>query len=263
MMFNFFILLSLALLLLTGAIPFKNEEEKKGVLLLDSTTFPKIVPNADRDVVVLVALKGQIGDYGTDSLRADFFSFSSTMQTSGTAENVLFAQIIVNGAENQLLAERIGVGADFKHPKLFVFPAGSSVPIPYPADSPFHLNTLTPFVVKHTSLSYQQSGTLRLFDDLAVKFMNGDDAVKAATLVSAEQALEDSSEEDKETGKYYIKVMKKITANGPSFLQTEINRQRQVLRDGTKLTKANRRNVENHVNVLFHFAAHANSRDEF
>ena len=247
-----------------AAIPFKHEDERKGVLLLDSTTYPKIVPHATKDIVLLVVLKSQIGDYGTDSLRADYFSFSSTMQTSDGADNLLFAQIIVNGAENRMLADRLSNGAELLHPKLYVIPAGSSKPVPYPADAPYYLNTLTPFVTKHTSLVYQLPGTMKSFDALAIQFAEGDEGVKASTLATAQSELADlTTADEKEMAAYYIKVMKKISENGALYLKTEIKRLNQLFHDD-KLTKANRRGIEHHANVLNIFAAAVQGHhDEF
>lgn len=87
----------------------RNEYETLGVLLLDSITFPKIVPNSNVNVVVCIINKGDIGNYGTDSMRADYLDFASKGTLHGNASDTLFTQIIVNGAQNRKLAERIGV----------------------------------------------------------------------------------------------------------------------------------------------------------
>lgn len=248
------------------SLPLKSEHEKRAVLLLDDFTFSKIVPHPNRDVVVLLAHKSQIGDYGTDSMRTDYFNFAFKMQTNGDADHVLFAQIIVNGGENRQLSEDI-VGDEFIHPKLVVFPAGSATPIAYPDDQPYHLNTLTQFVSQHTTLQFQLPGTMKLFDDLAANFLNADESRQRGFIAEAELALEgltDTAQE--ETAAYYVRLMNKILENGLGYIQTEIKRHKKVLvGEGPKrLTKAGQRNFENHLNVLHHFAASAptSSRDE-
>jgi hypothetical protein len=248
-----FILASLAVF----SIPLKSDEEKRGVLLLDSTTFPKIVPNADHDVIVLVALKNQIGDYSTDSMRVDYFNFATEVQNGGDASHVLFSQVIVNGAENKLLAERIGVSENFKYPEMFIFPAGSSTGIEFPQDEPFNMNSLTTFAVKHSSLTFQLPGTMKVFDELAQKFLSAPDSTRRLVyLTTAEEEFENlSGPGEKETAAYYIKIMRKIYETGTKFVAQEIKRQTRILNDASKLTKASRRGLENRLNVLHHFQA--------
>lgn len=86
-----------------AAIPFKSEHESKGVLLLDGITYSKIVPNVERDVVILICNKGDIGQYGTDSIRADYFSMVGKLEQNedGNTAHVIFAQLIVNGNVNK------------------------------------------------------------------------------------------------------------------------------------------------------------------
>lgn len=246
--------------------PHKDENERKAVLLVDAITFPKIVPNPTRDVIVLVSQKSQLGDYGTDSIRNDYFSFSHKVQTQGEADHVLFAQLIVNGAENAKLAQEIGVGDNFVHPKLFIYPAGSNTAIQYPDDQPFHLNTLTQFARQHSSLQFQLPGTMKKFDELATQFLSTDEGRQKSLLIEAERALEDLTETAQvEAAHYYVKVMTKITENGVGYLKTEIKRLKKLMGDASRMTKAGRRNIENHLNVLNHFVASVPStvRDEF
>lgn len=250
----------------SAGTPYKDENEKKAVLLLDSITFPKIVPNPNRDVIVLVSQKNQLGDYGTDSVRSDFFSFAYKVQTQGDADHVLFAQVIVNGAENGKLSREIGVGDNFVHPKMFIYPAGSLTAIQYPDDQPFHMNTLTQFARQHSSLQFQLPGTMKKFDELATDFLSADESRQKSLLFEAERAVEDLAETSQiETANYYVKVMTKITEHGVEYLKTEIKRLRKLMGDASRMTKAGRRNIENHLNVLNHFVASVPSRvrDEF
>lgn len=239
-----------------AAAPLKNEQMKRSVLLLDDFTFPKIVPHSNQDVVVLFSSKKLFGDYGTDSIRTDFFNFAFKMQTEGQANHVLFAQVIVNGPENSELVEQVlDAGEELTHPKLFVFPAGSTTAVPYPNDKPYHLNTLTQFVAEHTTLSFQLPGTLKVFDDLAANFLNADEGRRRGILVEAENVLEGLDGAPAATGTYYVKLMKKILEHGNGHIQSEIKRQTRLVNDASKVTKAGRRSIENHLNVLQHFAA--------
>lgn len=103
-------LLVLHLFIITiSAIAGKNPEETYGILLLDSITFPKIVPSMTNTVLVLICKKGSIGNYGTDSIRSDYFSFATLSELQDTdsttsltdSDSILFTQIIVNGAQNK------------------------------------------------------------------------------------------------------------------------------------------------------------------
>lgn len=256
------IFLALSIYTLNG-ISHKSSEEAKGVLLLDSITFPKLVPNMERDVVILVCKKGSIGDYGTDSIRTDFFSLVNRiekMENSG-AENILFAQLIVNGGENLRIAETIGISEDFVHPKLFVIPSGQVDAIPYPDDEPFQPRYLLRFISLHAHLTYSMPGTLQALDDAAAEIMTNldDDFIKRKAMEKAEAAVADLEEgSDKATAQLYLKVMRKVLDRGIYYLDEEISRQNRLLsKDSSKLSRAQRRHIEHKLNVLHHFEAHA------
>jgi hypothetical protein len=246
----------------------KDNVDKKAVLLLDAITFPKIVPNSNHDVVVLVSQKSQFGDYGTDSMRTDYFNFAYKAQTQGdAADHVIFAQVIVNGAENRNLADEIGVGDVFSQPKMFIYPAGSKTAIQYPEHEPFHLPTLTQFTGKHSSLQFQLPGTMKQFDEIAANFVRTDATRQAALIFQAESALEELVDAGEvEAGNYYVKVMHRIQDHGLDFIDKEIKRQTRLMNDASKLTKAGARNIQHHLNVLNHFKASVPAvpiRDEF
>jgi len=253
----------LAWLALCTAAPPKNDG-KRSVLLLDDFTFPKIVPHSNADVVLLIAQKKMFGDYGTDSLRTDYLNFAFKMQTEGKADHVLFTQVIVNGPENRGLADEI-VGEDFIHPKMYIFPAGSAIPIPYPDDQPFHLNTLTQFVAQHTTLSFQLPGTLKVFDDFASAFVNAEDDGRRRDILAQAEAAHELLEGPPATlAAYYIKMFRKILSEGLGYLKTEVKRKKRLMNDNTKLTKAGKRSIDHQLNVLQHFIASApvSARDE-
>jgi len=256
-------LLLIVYLHILHGIPYKSSEEAKGVLLLDSITFPKLVPNMERDVVILVCKKGSIGDYGTDSIRTDYFSLANKvekMENTGV-ENILFAQLIVNGGENLRLAETIGVSKDFVHPKLFIIPSGQTDAIPYPDDEPFQPRYLIRFISLHAHLTYSMPGTMQALDDAAAEIMSNleDEYIKRKAVEKAEAAVADLEEDsDKATAQLYLKVMRKVSDRGIYYLDEEIARQNRLLsKDSSQLTRASRRHIEHKLKVLHHFAAHA------
>jgi hypothetical protein len=64
-------------------VKYKNEHETRGVVLLDAITFHKVVPSPSHAVLVLVCNKYEMGQYATDSIRADFFSFAEKGELQG------------------------------------------------------------------------------------------------------------------------------------------------------------------------------------
>ena len=79
----------------TAKLKGKSPDERNGLLLLDSVTFPRIVPNANRSVVLFVWPQVD-GDYGVDSLREDYYNFVESAEYQGNADNVLFAQMVLD-----------------------------------------------------------------------------------------------------------------------------------------------------------------------
>ncbi len=198
-------------------IPLKNPHESRGVVLLDSFTFEKIVPSSNNHVVVLVTNKRYIGDYGTDSIRADYFAFSDFVQTKdekGTAKNILFTQILVNGAENAFLAEKIGLEKNFKYPRMFLYLQGSSEPIAYPSTSPFHLQSMLRFIQQNTGYSYRIPGTLPKYDNVLrslAKYLYVDTPTATASEgESGAAAVPEKTYQDDETFKSFVTEFKLI-----------------------------------------------------
>ena len=72
----------------------KSQNERSGMLLIDSVTFPRIVPNANRSVVVFVWPEVE-QDYGVDSLREDYYSFVESAEYVGNSDNILFTQMAI------------------------------------------------------------------------------------------------------------------------------------------------------------------------
>ncbi|RYH11424.1 hypothetical protein EON65_38885, partial [archaeon] len=164
------------MLALAAAVPFKSVDEYNGVVLLDAVTYPKLVLSNNYVMMVMIAQKKQIGEYGTDSIRADYFDFADFVQRVAEVDNegpsVLFTQILVNGAQNAKLAKQFGLEDDFTHPALFVIPRGQKEPVRFPAAEPFHRDSLIRFLTTYTDFYFKIPGTLKQFDKLVVRFMN-------------------------------------------------------------------------------------------
>ena len=127
--------------------------ESYGVVMLDSVIWDKVVPNYNSNTVVMVCAKGSIGKQETDSIRDHFMDMG---EYSGMQHNILYSQIIVNGAENAMMVnKKFGItnpNKELKRPKFFIYLPGSETPIslqtreipePDPTD-------LTYLITKHT-----------------------------------------------------------------------------------------------------------------
>jgi hypothetical protein len=291
LVFIFPILLSIGV---NGQVPLKNPHEARGVLLLDSFTFPKLVPSEKHTFVVLVTNKQSIGDYGTDSIRADFFALGNFVQTreDETGKDMIFAQVLVNGADNARLAERIGMKRDFKHPRMFIYPANATKPIPYPETAPFHLQSLLRFIVQNSHYNYRMPGTLAKYDELVKEVAkhlypetpsdqkNEDGSLESDTVLQDlffkakeihshyEKDFKDLSTPESKKGEQlteldmsnvYINSLEKLLKQGKGFLKKEIDRLSDVL-DEKKISKFTRTKLTYQLNVLKSFL---NSKAEF
>lgn len=270
-----------------GQVKGKSPHEARGVVLLDAFTFPKLIPNKELTFIVLVSNKKSIGDYGTDSIRADFFSLSDFVQTKedgSNAEDIMFAQVLVNGAENARLAERMGMKPNFAHPQMFLFPKNSSTPIPYPENSPYQLTPLIRFISQNSQYNYRLTGTLSRYDDLVkdmVRYLYApENTEKTNAACESDLVLQDFLQNAKEIYSYYeqnpkifdsmaksksgeslteldmagvyVKTIENIMKTGKGYLKKELERIQEVL-DEKKLSAFTRTKLNYQINILKSF----------
>jgi hypothetical protein len=171
----------------------KDDGEVHGLLLLDSVTFPMFVPHPTHTVVVLVWNQDAAGDYGADSMKEDYVHFADKGVRQGKSENLLFAHVPVTAVKNADVAQRLGIEAGFKFPRLFLFEPGSSVAIPYPTKNPFHDTALTTFVAKHSDFFLGISGLEPRYDDIAKRFRDAHSMEYPALIEEAEAGLDSQS----------------------------------------------------------------------
>ncbi len=221
---------------------------------MDSITFPKLIPSATHATAVLVYQKGQLGDYGTDSIRQDYFSFADEINTADDGEKVLFAQVILNGASNLNILRAMGGDETYKHPMLFIYPKGSNIAVQYPTTSPFVSDSLKRFLAKHTDINIRIPGTNKVYDDFVKRFFKASGVESAAAIIQeAESGLTAISDAaDKESAEYYVKVLKKVHSIGPAHLVSEISRLKVILKE-SKISAKTKRNIESHINILLFF----------
>jgi len=228
----------------------KNEFESLGVVLLDAITFPKVVPHPKLNVLVMVCNKGEIGNYMSDSLRADFLNFAQKGELQGNTETVIFAQVIVNGAQNAKLAERIGVKGELVTPKSFLYKPGDSRSIPY--TGAYNMVALTRWLSKHTDFFYGTPGTIESFDKLAERFVFADPSEYDAIIAEAEAMRPSVELKDKKNAVFYINYMEKIKEKGIPFILAEIERVENIL-ESEKLSDGKKLEMQKKINIIHQF----------
>ena len=185
---NVFLLLGLALCchgFMTdsgGGNPDLEKEERDwhktntfGTLLLDAVMWDKVVPNQQSNILFMVSNKAFIGKPETDRIRDDFLQFA---RKSHKQNELLFSQIIVNGAENARLAqEKFGLTDTYKmkHPHFFLLRIGEGVGTPLQTPetvADLKMSDIAYYCKKQLGVSFFLEGTHAHMDSLAEKFMS-------------------------------------------------------------------------------------------
>jgi len=245
----------------------RDEKESLGVVLLDGITFHKVVPSPTLSVLVLVSHAGSFGDYGTDSIRADFMSFAEKGELQGKSESILFAQIVVepfineDGSSSKSLSateviarDVFSLGKDFKHPRLFLFKPDSKSPIAYSQKGAFNNIALTRWLSKQSDFYLDTPGTIHAYDKLVPDFFiamsegSGIDQI----LEQAEALVPKVELKDKDNCQYYLKVMKTILAKGVGFVKSEIKRLEDIV-SSENLSNSKKIVMQRRINILHVF----------
>jgi len=146
-----------------------------GTLLVDSVMWEKVVPNSMSSILFMVANKAYIGKPDTDRIRDDFLQFA---RKSHMQSELLFSQVIVNGAENSRLAsDKFGLTDTYKmkHPHFFLLRAGEEVATPLQTPetvAQLKMSDIAYYCKKQLGVSFGLDGTHPLMDSLAEKFMS-------------------------------------------------------------------------------------------
>lgn len=184
-----------------GLLRLKNDGEFHGLLLLDSVTFPKIVPDSKRTVVLMVWNQDKANDYGADSMREDFLNFADKGTREGKGENMIFAHVPVTKTRNHDILRKLGMPIDFQYPRVFLYQPNSNEAIPYPQKNPFNDVALTTFVSKYSDFFLGITGLEPRYDEIAKKFRDAHSMEYDALIAEAEDALSGLA------GKHKVRLM--------------------------------------------------------
>lgn len=251
-MYNYFKLVILTGYILSTAyskLKWKNENEAHGIVLLDSMTFDKIIRRTDLNVVVGWFNKIDIGTGRIrDNMRDSYLEFALDGTRKGDAEDILFAQVIVNGAENLGIATRNEVKT---FPSITLYKPNSSQPIHY-VDIDMDYYSISKFVEKHTSYYIRGDGVVEQLEPFVANFIKAntqdyDDIIAKAT--DAADRLQGNFGLD---GQYYLKTMTNIKEKGFVYLKDEQTRLLAIL-EADKVSKTKKSELFKKYNVIVQF----------
>lgn len=229
----------------------KDENEARGVLLLDGFTFNKVVPHEKYAVLVGFFKKSDIGrNSKADSLRDDFLEFAVDGNKIGDLDEIICAQVIINGAENKAIADRYGVS---NLPQIILFQKNETSPIFFD-DRKAGAETISDFVSEFTGFYVRMEGHIEVYDKLIYKFLKPDiTATERESLIAeAEAALPAILNFEKPLAEYYLKVMKKVHETGFDYVLTEYKRVEGIVEAG-KVSKEKIAELTKKFNILLHF----------
>ena len=210
----------------------RKGDENRGMVLLDATTFPKIVPSDRHATVVLFSNKAQFGDAATMLAREEFLEVVQGGD-KGEIRDLLFGQVIVNGGYNAMLAERVGLSKGAKEPGIVIYEKGSSTPIVYPHKKiTGHL--VRKFLSQHSGYMYTTPNKVPKLSTYASRFIGASSDRDSQLAIIAEAKAFSAGVEAglKEVSAYYCKVMETIMDKGFEWAEKEYLRLVSVLEGG-------------------------------
>ena len=238
--------------------PESKEYQTTGVLMMDSITFNKLVPNKNADMILMVAAKGNIGKRTTDYMREEFLQMAK--KASKKDDGVLFAQILVNGSENKKQAERLGVEdlsvSDETKPEFFLVKRGEENAIPLKPDvDDFSVADIMAFVSKTTGVNFPSRGTIKELDAVVGEFMKSEGEGQRVLWQKAKQIVKEMPKEKKSqrekvaNGEFYTNAMEKVLEKGPEWVDSELSRLRAII-VSDKVSDSRKDEFKRRVNIV-------------
>lgn len=216
----------------------------RGILKLDNTTFDRIV---DGTKTVFVRFDKEYA-YGDEHDAWKKFA----AEVGGSSADMLVADVGISeygDKDNSDIADRFDIKSDaFPQYRLWLKGAGSSTsPMAFAGDKKYE--DFLRFAQEKAGVWVGLPGQVKELDELAKQFAKGD---KKGALAKAEKAAKGLETKDADSGKYYVKVMQKISEND-GFVAKETERLQKMIDDGSvkadKKTQFGRR-----LNILSSFA---------
>ncbi|MCL4148626.1 UNVERIFIED_CONTAM: hypothetical protein GTU68_025417, partial [Idotea baltica] len=179
--------------------------------------------------------------------------YAKLAASARSSQNLLVAEVGIKDygdQENIDLGERFEISKeDFPVVKLFLL--GNESPIDF--EEEFNLEGLKKFIRKYSDVYIGLENCLETFDRLTDDFMaTEDEDEKKKILKKAEEewdALKNPSEEA--AAETYVKIMRKILLKGNTFLQTERERVKGLMK--TKVSEEKKQEMQGKLNILSTF----------
>lgn len=237
----------------------KNEYELHGIPLLDSVTFPQLVPHPHYTVVVMLFNVNSQGDYGADSMREDYVHFADKGSKEGKGDSILFTQVPVNDRDgtNVDIAKKLGLLPSFKFPRLFLFRPGNPEPVVYPEGGKYNDMAFTSFVARHSDFFLGIDGLEPRFEMITKRFVRAHKIEYDAIIAEAEAALDPLPEAQRVHADYYVKLMKKVRETGTEYVDKERKRLKKIL-DSESLSEKKKAEQQAKLNIVSQFYFDAN-----
>lgn len=229
MICSLFFLLQAPLLVFGAEVLGKNKAESKGVLLMDSVTFPVLMDELSAQTRLLVGIFDKRDTVVSDppTLEAEArFSFLNFAQAYNRDEStdlahLLFGQVIVNGAENRYLKNRL-VG-DRQLPVFIIIGENRTDPTVVDLDlRDYRYCTFISLLNTYAGYKNALPGVLEQFEPLLAKFVPGTPDVRRQVIKEAKD-LYDSIDDKKiiADADFYVKTMEKVMEQGIQYVKEE------------------------------------------
>ena len=261
----------------TNSMRGRDPLERSSVLLLDGSTFSKIMPHYNLTTILMIAGRNDAGDYGVISIKEDYWAFAEQAEFGGNSDYVRFAHMYVDlpspnelttAAESRNVVSKIDptfLGSRGLHPRIYLFEPNSLEPVMYPRFQSINVIALSRWLSQRAKFYMGVPGTIQAFYWLARKFMidaklaDDQDQFRSEVIAETGETLEAlirevRNEEYVELGKYYLKTMERIVERGDGYVSEEVFRLEELVSGADiKLSQEKRQNLQKRVNVLHNF----------
>eukprot|EP01083_Nonionella_stella_P232309 819665_1 len=218
----------------------------QGALSFDTITFNKIV-DGSRNVLVKFDKKYAYGD--NENAWKDFAS------TYATTSDLLLGEVGISehgDNTNEELGTKYNINKD-NYPQYRLFKSGNDInePIKYENEN-IKSDELAQFLIKN-GIYLSLNGCLKDFDELSKTFMNTNDKTQRDKIgIEGKELLNgyNGKEVEEKSGKYYMKVMAKITKEGDEYVEKEIKRLDTLLNGDTYIPDDKKPWFRKRLNIL-------------
>lgn len=231
----------------------------KGCTPLDALTFDKML-NHFRVSVVKFDVAYPYGEKHDE--------FSKLAIDGAEVEDLLVGEVGVKDygeKDNEELGKRFGAEKD-TYPVVMLFIRDEAtkklLEHKFPADEDFKADNLKSWIKRHAGIYLPLPGCLEDFDKLADRLMTATSpGEKGQIMAEAEKALLALEESDKsKKADVYVKIMRKVSAEGEAFVKTEKSRVKKILEG--KLSDAKKKQMQQRINVLRSFTVEEIKEEE-